>query len=1232
LNNIKIKSSALKIAVIYMVISVLWILLTDIIARQISMHNREFEDAIGTYKGIFFVVSTSLLLFFLIRNREKNREKLEKELIVSNEKWQNAFESANDPIFVLDKKYNILETNQRAQEVYGYSEAELKGMNIRDIRSEGDYDVIRLHMNEALSQSGAKYEMQHIKKDGTAFTVEISTRAVTREGNLEFIHIVHDLSGRKQIENRLIESERKYRTLVETSHELIWILDNELRFTFVNDAFRQVYGVTPNDMIGRKMNDYVSDIHSKQDIVVFSEAFESGKEVFQYQTEIIDTSGKTKQLLNNCVIVKNRKNEFAGLCGTSLDITERVEAENRVKYLNRIYALVTNINKLIVRASDKERILNEACRLAVEYGKFKMAWIGVPDAETGVLDKRYKYGDEADYLDGLNISANEPENFRGPIVNAIRENTYYVSNDIENDTALLKWRKGSLEKGYKSFATFPIEVRNKVVAVYNIYSDQKNFFGQQETELLLELVEDISFALEYIELENERQAIEKRYKNIVEGTPIAIFTQLEGKITYINPAAVKILGASSYNELLNKSIHDIIHKDYHSILNERLEKTAQGKEVNEIEEKMVRMDGSLIDVMISAIPYSQNGVKGAQYFFRDLTEQKKAKQEISEVNERLNLVTKATNDAIWDWNLITDEIWWSDGFSELFGYSAEEIGKNSDSWTSRIHPNDLNIVMSNIRGVIDGAKEFWFDEYRFRKKDNSYAYVFDRGYVIRDKDGKAYRMLGSMIDITYRKKMEEDLMASEEKYRSIYENSPSMILVIDKDYKIISINRFGAHITQEEIIGKSSLDFVAVEDIPKLKEAYEYSFSTCKPTSYTTRSFENTHNMAYYDVMVAPQIKEGKVAFLTLITTDITEKVKSEEALKESRARLKGLVDSAMDAILSLNSRKEIVLFNEAAEKMFKYSFDEVKLKGLNILFPEKPHEDDPEASNNYNLSIDSDNNSGNLGILTGVRSDGVEFPIEASISHINVNGETYYTAIFRDVTDRVEYEKTINDSNEKLHALAAHLQTVREEERTHIAREIHDQLGQELTALKMDISFLSKKIDKSKVAPDWDGILQGLRSMSDITDHTINSVRRIATELRPDILDKLGLKEAIEWHAEEFEKRSGIECTVKINAEELDLTPQLNTTVYRIVQESLTNVARHSGATRADIDIKLNGKSMYLRITDNGRGINEEEIRNSKSLGLVGIKERAYTVNGEFEIKGEEGTGTTISITIPIK
>ena len=240
-------------------------------------------------------------------------------------------------------------------------------------------------------------------------------------------------------------------------------------------------------------------------------------------------------------------------------------------------------------------------------------------------------------------------------------------------------------------------------------------------------------------------------------------------------------------------------------------------------------------------------------------------------------------------------------------------------------------------------------------------------------------------------------------------------------------------------------------------------------------------------------------------------------------------------------------------------------------------------------------------------------------------------TLIATDITEKIIAEDKLKESNDGLHALAAHLQTIREEERTVIAREIHDQLGQELTALKMDIAFLSRKINKAKTVPDWDEILEALKSMTEITDQTINSVRRIARELRPDILDKLGLKDAIEWQAEEFTKRTGIDCIVSISSGEIEYDHDLSTTIFRIVQESLTNVARHSGASISRIGLKFDNGNINLTIDDNGKGITEDEIENTKSLGIVGIKERVYSVNGKLTITGHIEKGTKISIIIPV-
>jgi two-component system sensor histidine kinase UhpB len=246
--------------------------------------------------------------------------------------------------------------------------------------------------------------------------------------------------------------------------------------------------------------------------------------------------------------------------------------------------------------------------------------------------------------------------------------------------------------------------------------------------------------------------------------------------------------------------------------------------------------------------------------------------------------------------------------------------------------------------------------------------------------------------------------------------------------------------------------------------------------------------------------------------------------------------------------------------------------------------------------------------------------------------------AIITDVTDRKKYETDIEESNLKLRALTGYLQTVREEERVKISREIHDQLGQDLTALKMEISVLAKKLARSGDTSYIAGSISSsdlqieLQNMGMLIDKLINNIRRIATELRPDILDKLGLVEAIQWHGEEFEKRTKIKCSFSLKELDELLDPQQAISLYRIFQETLTNVARHSGADNVIISFYDQGEFLVLVIRDNGKGITHEVEEKSTSLGIMGMKERALLLGGKLEISGENGKGTEVKITIPVK
>ena len=229
-----------------------------------------------------------------------------------------------------------------------------------------------------------------------------------------------------------------------------------------------------------------------------------------------------------------------------------------------------------------------------------------------------------------------------------------------------------------------------------------------------------------------------------------------------------------------------------------------------------------------------------------------------------------------------------------------------------------------------------------------------------------------------------------------------------------------------------------------------------------------------------------------------------------------------------------------------------------------------------------------------------------------------------REVRDQ-EAKEALRHSRKQLRDLASYLQDVREQERTRIAREIHDDFGQSLTILKMDLSWLKKHI-----VQDLPQVQNKIDSMFKVIDASLQTLHTVSSELRPVILDDFGLESAIEWQAEEFQNRTGVKCRIDSSVANLDLTKEQSTAVFRIFQETLTNIMRHSGATEVDVRLEMNKDTLILEVADNGRGITEAEIDNSHSFGLLGIRERLYPWNGQVDFIGHPNKGTRVIVRVP--
>ncbi|KWA07393.1 PAS domain S-box protein [Burkholderia territorii] len=350
-----------------------------------------------------------------------------------------------------------------------------------------------------------------------------------------------------------------------------------------------------------------------------------------------------------------------------------------------------------------------------------------------------------------------------------------------------------------------------------------------------------------------------------------------------------------------------------------------------------------------------------------------------------------------------------------------------------------------------------------------------------------------------------------------------------------------------------------------------------------------------------------------------------------TEARMMGIIRSSMEAIITVDESQTIVIFNPAAEQVFGVSAMEAIGAPLSRFIPERFRAAHARHVEQFGVTGVSERQMGRQRVLFGLRGDGTEFPIEASISQIRDGTGKLYTVMLRDVTERVRAENALKQSREELRELSANLQNVREEEKTRIARELHDDLGQQLTALKMDLSAVELGL-AGIVAPNT-GVREQLGGMHRLIDSIVASVRRIAADLRPVMLDDLGLVPAIEWLANDFTRRYRITVDRELPPVDTAFTSAGATTLFRIVQEALTNVARHSDATNVTLALKVEGGYCMLRIADNGHGapVHAGNVQDRPSFGLIGIRERAHMLDGTVTIDNRPGAGFTITVALPL-
>jgi|GEM_PF-935127 len=1129
----------------------------DVYARLLSGKPALFNRQIRVKSGSILEVELNAIklkndtILAFVRDITE-RKRIESIIRESEEKYRTLVEQASDGILIIDLRGTIQEVNNSMCRIAGYRQPEMLGRHISDFIPEGDqFQPQRLQ--DLIAGKPLLYERKLKCKDGRVMDVEINAKMASPHTIIGF---VRDITERYKAAEAIRLSEEKFRTLVEQASDGIFISDQQGKYIEVNDSACRLLGYSREELLQLKGSDILSDDADKQTLPARYEELLSGKS-FTSEKKLRRRDGSEIFVETNGKMLRDGR--FMGILR---DITERKRAAEKLLHASERYREIVKATndglwemEIPGRASWWSDALYKICGMDPAAGATENAWISkvhsddkemvmknldqvldnhlsewaieyrmLPDGikEIIVLDRGFVVYDEqqnplrvfgsvTDITERKhfeNSIRKSEENFR-TIIEQASDGIFIVDKQmvlLEVNEAACKLlgysRKELMGLRYNDLMTGEELARQPIPLTYitgneTVFIDERKLLRKDGTEISVEISAKVltdgryqAIARDVTQrrlMENALMRSQENYASLV-NTIEGIVWEADAKtfrFNFISRQAEKLFGYpvkdwTSKPDFWTEHIHQA-DRDW---VIDYCRTSTDALKAHQFEYRMMAKDGRVIWLQDIVTVIAEEGrpvqLRGIMV---DITERKKAEAEIQKANELFNLVTLATSDIVWDLNLQDFSLWWNDNFYRMLGYArgTEEI--KLDYWIDRIHPSEKDEVVNHIFESIHGAHDIWAREYRFRKANGSYVNIYDRGFIMRDAEGRAYRMIGSMIDITSVKMAAEELERSEEKYRQVFKDNPMPLWMFSL----------------------STLEFLDVNEAA-------------------------INNYGY-----------SREAFLSMKITDITQ----------------------------------------------------------------------PGAN----------------GASRHVKKDGSLIDVEISSHDTIYQGEPVRLVLAIDVTGKLQSQELVRQSYEDVRRLAASIENIREEERTSIAREIHDELGQQLTGFKMDLYWLNRRLGNAD-----EEIRTKLKGTLELVDETIKTVRKIATDLRPSILDDLGLVAAMEWQSEEFEKRFSIKVEFTNEIGGMKLSPPVSIGLFRIYQELLTNVARHAHAGKVTGSLREAGGQLYLSVSDDGDGFDVNTAAAKKTLGLLGIKERTNLMGGKYEINSVAGSGTTVLITVPLE
>ncbi len=1144
---------------------------------------RNYETEILSREGEPFTVLLSIERLDLVNSTNwltsvidiTAMKKAELLVKVSEEKYRTLIEQASDGIVITDLDGNILEVNKSLCAMSGYSEAEVLGQHIIKFLPAEDTDLNPLRFKELMQGKALLYERRLLKKDGTALDIEVNSKMATTHTLIGFIR---DISERKKSEDTL----RYQARLLESVTDAVTSLDINRHIVSWNKACEELYGFTPEEALGKRIPELVTfEYPGTSNEEVFRQVYTNGR--WRGEFDFIQPKTKRKtHLLSSINALKDKEGAVAGFIITSKDITDRKNAEEEIQKSNERFEIIAQATNDAVWDHDFTK--NET------WGNKKLYSLYGFDSVNAKIDFQMFI---------QRIHPDERDGIVKRLQDAIGRSEHSIAEEFHFKTATGEYRT-FYDRAYIKYG------------------------ADGRPQRILGAMQDVTDREH-----SEKQILKEKELSdtIINSLPGVFYLfNKEGKFLRWNKNFETVTGYTA-NEFARMHPMTFFKEEDQELMRSKVRNVFAAGE-DSVEVNLLLKNKEIIPYYFTGLAIEYQGEPCMMGVGFDISEKEDAAKAIRESEERYRVLVENAPEALVVFDVENGNfVSVSESAAKLFGIPKEELLKIGPVQVSPAYQPDgrpsPEAALAYITKAVQGEKPV-FEWTHCDAKGNT---IPCEVWLVRLPSKDKVLIRGSIIDITERKKAEAEILRSRKLFQNLVENISGVYWVNDLEtYQTLYISPSYETIwgLKCEDLYKNPADFinsVHPGDKAVLEEAHKNIGNTRKINiSYRIVRPDGEIRWISAKTNVVQDAGGGKIEYG--YAEDITERKKSMEELHLSEQKYRLLFyNNPLPMWMVTIPDLRIIDVNEAAIKQYGYSREEFLQLSTKQLRPEEDVSDFLKEVAKMKPDVI------NVRAWRHKKKDGTVIHVETYSHQIMYEGRMVWLGLSHDVTEQHKAKVLLQKSYEEIRQLASNLQSIREDERTNIAREIHDELGQQLTGLKMDMHWLNRKIQSTD-----EEINKKMKDSIELVNSTIATVRKIATDLRPSILDDLGLLAALEWQSEEFERRSGTKVVFTNEAGDISVVPHAATALFRIYQEVLTNIARHAVASQVNATLKSDDKSLYFSIRDNGVGFDVNSIKGKKTLGLLGIKERSLLIGGTYEIKSKPGQGSEIVISIPLE